>query len=101
MLTHPEAAEAARTVLAGQIERLGDSIGGHDDARRRATLMTMVVFGVTVGRQLLEMEELRDVPTEEIARLLAQLSAPWPTQPARDGSPLRRQDAPSLRPRAH
>jgi AcrR family transcriptional regulator len=69
MLTHPEAAASAREVLAGQIDRLAESIPG-DDARLRAALMTMIMLGVTVGHQLLELDELRDVPQEEIARLL-------------------------------
>ncbi|GAA4055053.1 TetR/AcrR family transcriptional regulator [Nonomuraea soli] len=69
MLTHPEAASTARAALAGQIERIGSSLGG-DDASLRAALMTVIMLGVTVGHQLLELEELRDVPPEEIARLL-------------------------------
>ncbi|GAA3128068.1 hypothetical protein GCM10020001_056880 [Nonomuraea salmonea] len=32
--------------------------------------MTLVLLGVTVGHQLLELDELRDVPEDEIARLL-------------------------------
>ncbi|MCK2215073.1 TetR family transcriptional regulator [Actinomadura sp. ATCC 31491] len=69
MLTHPEAAAAAREVLGRQIDRLAASMPG-DDARLRAALMTMVMLGVTVGHQLLELEELRGVSTEEIARAL-------------------------------
>ncbi len=69
MLTHPEAAASARSSLTGQIERIGASLEG-TDARLRAALMTLVMLGVTVGHQLLELEELRDVPPEEIARLL-------------------------------
>lgn len=71
MLTHPEAAEAARLALAGQVARIGASIGGDEaEARLRAALMTMVMLGVTIGYQLLELEELRDRPAEEIAALL-------------------------------
>ncbi|MGI5284232.1 TetR/AcrR family transcriptional regulator [Nonomuraea polychroma] len=69
MLTHPEAAASARELLGRQIDRLADSIPG-EDARLRAALMTMVMLGVTVGHQLLELDELRDVPQEEIARVL-------------------------------
>ncbi|MEW9554377.1 TetR family transcriptional regulator [Nonomuraea sp. NPDC050783] len=69
MLTHPEAAAAAREVLGRQIDSLAASIPG-DDARLRAALMTVVMLGVTVGHQLLELEELRTAPQEEIARLL-------------------------------
>ncbi|MEV0165006.1 TetR family transcriptional regulator [Nonomuraea fuscirosea] len=69
MLTHPEAAVSAREVLGGQIDRLAAATPGAD-ARLRAALMTLVMLGVTVGHQLLELDELRDVPREEIARLL-------------------------------
>ncbi|MEV4069606.1 TetR family transcriptional regulator [Nonomuraea fuscirosea] len=69
MLTHPEAAVSAREVLGGQIDRLAATTPGAD-ARLRAALMTLVMLGVTVGHQLLELDELRDVPREEIARLL-------------------------------
>ncbi|GAA1623324.1 TetR/AcrR family transcriptional regulator [Nonomuraea maheshkhaliensis] len=69
MLTHPEAAASAREVLSGQIDRLAAATPGAD-ARLRAALMTLVMLGVTVGHQLLELDELRDVPREEIARLL-------------------------------
>ncbi|MFG1711272.1 TetR/AcrR family transcriptional regulator [Nonomuraea sp. M3C6] len=69
MLTHPEAAVSARQVLGKQIDRLAEAIPG-DDARLRAALVTMIMLGVTVGHQLLELDELREVPQEEIARLL-------------------------------
>ncbi|GAA5050178.1 AcrR family transcriptional regulator [Thermocatellispora tengchongensis] len=69
MLTHPEAAASAREVLGRQIDRLAESIPG-EDARLRAALMTVIMLGVTVGHQLLELDELRAVPQEEIARLL-------------------------------
>jgi AcrR family transcriptional regulator len=69
MLTHPEAAASAREVLGRQIDRLAEALPD-DDARLRATLMTLVMLGVTVGHQLLELDELRGVPQEELARLL-------------------------------
>ncbi|MEO3797916.1 TetR family transcriptional regulator [Nonomuraea sp. B10E15] len=69
MLTHPEAAASARQVLGAQIDRLAESIPG-EDARLRAALIMTVMVGVTVGNQLLELDELRGVPPEEIARLL-------------------------------
>ncbi|MEV0383222.1 TetR family transcriptional regulator [Nonomuraea sp. NPDC050643] len=69
MLTHPEAAASAREVLGRQIDRLAGSMTG-DDARLRAALMTLTLLGVTVGHQLLELDELRGVPQEELARLL-------------------------------
>lgn len=69
MLTHPEAATSARAVLSRQIHQIGESIPG-DDARLRAALMTTILLGVTVGHQLLELDELREVPQADIARLL-------------------------------
>ncbi|MEV4562314.1 TetR family transcriptional regulator [Nonomuraea sp. NPDC049419] len=69
MLTHPEAAVSARRALGEQIDRVAEALPG-EDARLRAALMTLVLLGVTVGHQLLELDELRDVPEEEIARLL-------------------------------
>ncbi|WP_336216853.1 TetR/AcrR family transcriptional regulator [Nonomuraea sp. LPB2021202275-12-8] len=69
MLTHPEAAASVRAVLGRQIDRIGESLSG-DDARLRAALMTTIMLGVAVGHQLLELDELRDVSPEEVARLL-------------------------------
>ncbi|MEV1167002.1 TetR family transcriptional regulator [Nonomuraea sp. NPDC049784] len=69
MLTHPEAAASAREVLSRQIDRLAEAIP-REDARVRAALMTTIMLGVTVGHQLLELEELRGVSQDEIARLL-------------------------------
>ncbi|MEV4803043.1 TetR family transcriptional regulator [Nonomuraea sp. NPDC049421] len=69
MLTHPDAAVSARRALGEQIDRVAETMPG-EDARLRAALMTLVLLGVTVGHQLLELDELRDVPEEEIARLL-------------------------------
>ncbi|WP_207757590.1 TetR/AcrR family transcriptional regulator [Nonomuraea cypriaca] len=69
MLTHPEAAASARRTLGEQIDRLALSLPG-EDARLRAALMTMILVGVTVGHQLLELDELRGVSQEEIARAL-------------------------------
>ncbi|MEQ4714940.1 hypothetical protein [Nonomuraea sp. B19D2] len=69
MLTHPEAAVSARKVLGEQIDRLAQAVPG-EDARLRAALMMMTMLGVTVGHQLLDLDELRGVPHEEIARLL-------------------------------
>lgn len=69
MLTHPEAAASARAVLGTQIEEISAAIPA-EDARLRATLMTAVMLGVTVARQLLELDELRDAPTEDVVRLL-------------------------------
>ncbi|TDC03968.1 TetR/AcrR family transcriptional regulator [Nonomuraea longispora] len=69
MLTHPEAAASARRTLGAQIDRLAESIPG-EDARLRAALAMTVMVGVTVSHRLLELDELREAPPEEIARLL-------------------------------
>ncbi|MFI7127739.1 TetR/AcrR family transcriptional regulator [Nonomuraea sp. NPDC050153] len=69
MLTHPEAAVSARKVLGEQIDRLAQAVPG-EDARLRAALMMMIMLGVTVGHQLLDLDELRGVPPADIARLL-------------------------------
>ncbi|MEU7898335.1 TetR family transcriptional regulator [Nonomuraea sp. NPDC049152] len=69
MLTHPEAAASARATFSRQIEQIGAAIEGRD-ARLKAALITLVLLGVTVGHQLLDLDELRDVPAEEVARLL-------------------------------
>lgn len=69
MLTHPEAAASARRLLGEQIDRVAGSLSG-DDARLRAALLTVVMLGVTVGHQLLELDELREVPQDDLARLL-------------------------------
>ncbi|NRQ30794.1 TetR family transcriptional regulator [Nonomuraea sp. NN258] len=69
MLTHPEAAASARFVLKAQIDRLEEALPAAD-ARLRAALMTMVMLGVTIGHQLLELDELRSAPPEEIAAAL-------------------------------
>ncbi|MFC4013301.1 TetR/AcrR family transcriptional regulator [Nonomuraea purpurea] len=69
MLTHPEAAVSAREVLSGQIDRLAESLPA-EDARVRAALVMTIMLGVTVGHQLLELDELRDLPQEEIAKVL-------------------------------
>ncbi|MGV9301733.1 TetR family transcriptional regulator [Nonomuraea sp. NPDC004354] len=69
MLTHPEAAASARATFSGQIERIAAAIEG-GDARPKAALITLVLLGVTIGHQLLDLDELRDVPPDEVARLL-------------------------------
>ena len=69
MLTHPEAALSARQVLGRQIDRLAESLPG-EDARLRAALIMTIMVGVTIGHQLLELDELRGVPQDEIARVL-------------------------------
>lgn len=83
MLTHPEAAEAARTALDHQIAELAAAISagherehqdGHhraeDDARLHAALAVATMVGVTIGHQLLGIDDLRRASPEEIAAAL-------------------------------
>ncbi|KAK1178825.1 TetR family transcriptional regulator [Streptomyces sp. NBS 14/10] len=82
MLTHPEAAEAARTALDHQITELAAAISaghqgehqdGHhraEDARLHAALAVATMVGVTIGHQLLGIDDLRRASPEEIAAAL-------------------------------
>ena len=82
MLTHPEAAEAARTALDHQITELAAAIStGHEgehqdghhqaeDARLHAALAVATMVGVTIGHQLLSIDDLRRASPEEIAAAL-------------------------------
>jgi AcrR family transcriptional regulator len=69
MLTHPEAASSAREVLSRQIAQVAESIPA-EDARLRAALVTTIMLGITVGHQLLELDELKAVPHGDIARVI-------------------------------
>ncbi|MEU0805567.1 TetR family transcriptional regulator [Streptomyces sp. NPDC005970] len=77
MLTHPEAAEAARATLDRQITGLAAAMSaGHEadheaqDARLHAALAVATTVGVTIGHQLLGLEDLRRASPEEIAAAL-------------------------------
>ncbi|MEU5024814.1 TetR family transcriptional regulator [Streptomyces milbemycinicus] len=77
MLTHPEAAEAARTALGHQITELAAAISAGpevdhraEDARLRAALAVATMVGVTIGHQLLGIDDLRRASPEEIAAAL-------------------------------
>lgn len=69
MLTHPEAARTARSSLGAQVDRISTAIPAAD-ARLRAALVTMVTVGVVIGRELLDLPELRDAGADQIAALL-------------------------------
>ncbi|MBX6769744.1 MAG: helix-turn-helix transcriptional regulator, partial [Actinomadura rubrobrunea] len=69
MLTHPDAAAAARSALTDQIDRLAAALPG-DDAALRAALATALMLGVTLGHQMLDLPPLADAHPDEIARLL-------------------------------
>jgi AcrR family transcriptional regulator len=76
MLTHPEAAEAARTALDQQITELATAISAGQqenasrDARLHAALAVATMVGVTIGHQLLGIDDLRRASPEEIVAAL-------------------------------
>jgi AcrR family transcriptional regulator len=69
MLTHPEAGEEVRSLIDQQMRQLSSMIPA-DDARLRASLVGSVVFGVVIGRHLLEIDTLRDASPDAIIALL-------------------------------
>lgn len=69
MLTHPDAADAARATLDQHIEQLSSAIPAKD-SRLRAALAVTAILGVTIGHQLLDIGALRDTSAEQIADLL-------------------------------
>ena len=69
MLTHPEAAQAARTGAARYQEQLSQALPG-DDARLRAEMVTAVLLGVIVSRHLLKAGELADAEPARSSGLL-------------------------------
>ncbi|GAA2309380.1 TetR/AcrR family transcriptional regulator [Nonomuraea roseoviolacea subsp. roseoviolacea] len=69
MLTHPEAAATAREALSRQVGQVGAALSG-ENAPLRAALMTMILLGVTVGHQLLELDELREAPHDDLVAAL-------------------------------
>jgi AcrR family transcriptional regulator len=69
MLTHPEAADAARATLDQHIEQLSSAIPA-EDSRLRAALAVTAVLGVTIGHQLLDVAALRGTSPEQLAGLL-------------------------------
>jgi AcrR family transcriptional regulator len=76
MLTHPEAAEAARAALDQQITELATAISAGQqenasrDARLHAALAVATMVGVTIGHQLLGIDDLRRASPEEIVAAL-------------------------------
>lgn len=69
MLTHPEAAHEVRSLIDKQMRQLGEAIAA-DDADLRATLIGTTILGVVIGRHLLDLDLLRDVPPDTIIDLL-------------------------------
>ncbi len=69
MLTHREAKEGVRGVVAEQLEQISRSIGT-EDAGLRASLISATILGVIVGRHLLEFDWLKDASPQQIIELL-------------------------------
>jgi AcrR family transcriptional regulator len=69
MLTHPEAAQAARTGAARYQDQLSQALPG-ENARLRAEMVTAVLLGVIVSRHLLKAGELADADPGQITGLL-------------------------------
>ncbi|WP_129842451.1 TetR/AcrR family transcriptional regulator [Streptomyces sp. RFCAC02] len=70
MLTHPDAAEHARTTLGRQIDEIAAGLPATPDARARAALAVTTVVGATIGHQLLGLPDLRDTAVEHLTDLL-------------------------------
>ena len=67
--THPEATERMRAAMTGQMEQAAAVIPG-EDADLRAALILAILFGVSAGRNLIELGPLRDTSPEQITELL-------------------------------
>lgn len=69
MLTHPEASDVARSMLDKQIDLVSNAITG-GDGRLRAALVMSSILGLTIGRELLGIEDLQRATSEQIIDLL-------------------------------
>lgn len=67
--THPEATERMRDAMTRQVARVSAVIS-EEDAELRAALILAMLFGVSAGRNLIELEPLRSASSERITRLL-------------------------------
>lgn len=73
MLTDPASADHAREALGRQISGIGGALPACEDGadgELRAALIVTTMPGVTIGRQLLGLDVLRDAPAERIGVLL-------------------------------
>lgn len=69
MLTHPAATEHARHIVDRQGAQIAEAIPA-EDARLRAALITSIMLGVRIGRELLELDTLADAPVDDVARVM-------------------------------
>ncbi|WP_395726583.1 TetR family transcriptional regulator [Nakamurella sp.] len=70
MLTHPDATVRARAALEDESRRLADRLTG-DQADTRAALLLAINLGVTIAREIVELDALRACPPEELLDLAA------------------------------
>lgn len=69
MLTHPEAGREVRAAITGQQRQVAAAIPA-DDAALRAALVGALTLGVVVGRELLDLDGLRDAAPEDVVDVL-------------------------------
>lgn len=70
MLTHPDATAHARDTLTQEARALASELTG-EQADVRAALLLAFNLGVSIARELLELEALRSCQPDELLRLLA------------------------------
>lgn len=70
MLTHPDATIRARDALVDESRLLADRLTG-DHADARAALLLALNLGVTIAREILELDGLRGCPAEKLLDLAA------------------------------
>jgi AcrR family transcriptional regulator len=69
MLTHPEAADRFREATGRQVREFAAAIP-QPDAELRASLLVATSMGLTIARELLRLEPLRQATPEQIVDLL-------------------------------
>jgi AcrR family transcriptional regulator len=69
MLTQPEVAKIVRAEVAGKCAPLADLMTG-EDAELRANLIGLTLMSVVIGRHLLQLDGLQDVPADAFGRVL-------------------------------
>jgi AcrR family transcriptional regulator len=90
MLTHPDATIRARDALRDESRHLAERLAG-DHADARAALLLALNLGVTIAREILELDALRACPPEELLDLAvpavrALTEPPGPASAAARGS---------------
>lgn len=68
-LTHPEAADQVRASQSEHLRRIAESLPG-EDADLRASMIIALMIGVTMERQLIGLEPLRDADPDRVIELM-------------------------------